>query len=45
MAFRDFTFPQVQERLDLQIVDVDLFSDAAPLPVREEFASARSAPG
>jgi hypothetical protein len=39
MAFRDFTFPEVLERLGLRIVDANLFSEAAPLPVREEFAS------
>ncbi len=39
MAFRDFTFPQVQERLDLRVEDVDLFSGTPPLAVHEEFAA------
>jgi hypothetical protein len=39
MAFRDFTFPQVLERLGLRIEDVDLFSDTPPLPIHEEFAA------
>jgi hypothetical protein len=39
MAFRDFSFPQVQERLGLRVEDADLFSEAAPFAVREEFAA------
>ena len=39
MAFRDFSFPEVQERLDLRVEDADLFSNAAPLAVREEIAA------
>src|SRR5262245_22481281 len=39
MAFRDFTFPQVQQRLGLRVEDADLFSAAAPFPVREEIAA------
>jgi hypothetical protein len=39
MAFRDFTFPQVQHDLGLTIHDADLFSGAPPFPVREEFAA------
>ena len=39
MAFRDFSFPQVQERLGLRIEDADLFSSAPRFPVREDFAA------
>jgi hypothetical protein len=39
MAFRDFTFPQVQEKLGLRVEDADLFSGTPPMPVREEFAA------
>ena len=39
MAFRDFTFPQVQEQLGVRVEDVDLFPDTPPLAVREEFAA------
>src|SRR6059058_1353390 len=39
MAFRDFTFPQVQERLGLRVEDADLFSAVPPLAVREEIAA------
>jgi hypothetical protein len=39
MAFRDFGFPQVQERLGLRVEDVDLFSATPPVAVREEFAA------
>jgi hypothetical protein len=39
MAFRDFSFPQVQERLGLRVEDADLFSDTPPLAVREEIAA------
>ncbi len=39
MAFRDFTFPQVQERLGLRIEDADLFAATPPFPVRDEFAA------
>ncbi len=39
MAFRDFTFPQVQERLGVRVEDADLFSDTSPFAVREEFAA------
>src|SRR5438094_8676871 len=38
MAFRDFTFPQVQEQLGLRVEDADLFSDTPPFAVREEIA-------
>ena len=39
MAFRDFTFPQVQEQLGVRVEDVDLFSGTPPLAVRDEFAA------
>lgn len=39
MAFRDFTFPQVQERLGLRVEDADLFSAVPPFAVREEIAA------
>jgi hypothetical protein len=37
MAFRDFSFPQVQSDLGIALHDADLFSSAAPFAVREEF--------
>jgi len=39
MAFSDFGFPQVRERLGLCIEDADLFKDTPPFPVREEIAA------
>src|SRR6267142_1715513 len=39
MAFRDFSFPQVQHDLGLSIHDADLFPSAPPFPVRSEFAA------
>ncbi len=39
MAFRDFTFPQVQEALGLRVEDGHLFPGAPPLAVREEFVA------
>jgi hypothetical protein len=39
MAFRDFTFPQVQERLGLRVEDANLFGDVPPFAVREEIAT------
>lgn len=39
MAFRDFTFPQVQRQLGVRVEDADLFSDTPPFAVREEFAA------
>src|SRR5438046_10593804 len=39
MAFRDFSFPEVQELLGLTVSDGDLASTAAPLKPREEFAA------
>ena len=38
MAFRDFDFPEVRERLGLRIEDFDLFVDTPPFPIREEIA-------
>ena len=37
MAFRDFTFPQVQHDLGLTLHDADLFSSTPPFAAREEF--------
>lgn len=37
MAFRDFSFPQVQHDLGLALHDADLFAAAPPFPVRDEF--------
>ena len=37
MAFRDFSFPQVQHDLGLGVHDRALFAAAPPLPVRPEF--------
>ncbi len=39
MAFRDFSFPQVQQDLGLILHDADLFAAATPFPVRDEFAA------
>src|SRR5262249_37779045 len=39
MAFRDFSFPQVQHDLGLVLHDADLFASAPPFPVREEFVA------
>ena len=38
MAFRDFNFPQVQERLGLRIEDADLFAATPACSVRPEIA-------
>ncbi len=38
MAFRDFTFPEVQDTLSLRVEDADLFSTTPPFPVRKEIA-------
>jgi hypothetical protein len=35
MAFRDFSFPQVERELGLHLLDADLFSSTPPYPVRE----------
>jgi hypothetical protein len=39
MAFRDFSFPEVQHQLGLIVHDADLFSAAPPFAVREDFAA------
>src|SRR4029077_12268877 len=39
MAFGDFTFPQVKDDLDLTVDDVNLYSEAPAISVREDFAS------
>ncbi len=38
MAFRDFTFPRVEQDLGLHLRDADLFSSAPECPVRESIA-------
>lgn len=38
MAFRDFTFPQVQHDLGLSVREADLFGHVPPAAVRDEFA-------
>jgi hypothetical protein len=40
MAFRDFTFPEVQELLGVTLAEADLFSGVAPARLREEFENA-----
>jgi hypothetical protein len=39
MAFRDFTFPQVQQELGLTVRDANLFAAVPPFPVKDEFAA------
>jgi hypothetical protein len=39
MAFRDFTFPEVQQALGVSVLEADLFSAIAPAQLREEFAA------
>jgi hypothetical protein len=39
MAFRDFSFPQVQQDFGLTLHDADLFSAVPPFPVSEGFAA------
>ncbi len=39
MAFRDFSFPEVQEQLGLQVEDADMFAATAPFPVHEAIAA------
>lgn len=39
MAFRDFTFPEVQQALGVSVTEADLYTDVPPAPVREEFAA------
>jgi hypothetical protein len=38
MAFRDFTFPEVQQALGVTVSEADLFSRVSPAPLRDEFA-------
>jgi hypothetical protein len=38
MAFRDFSFPRVEQDLGLRLSDADLFSSAPECPVRESIA-------
>lgn len=38
MAFRDFSFPQVEHDLGLHLLDTDLFSTVSPCPVRAAVA-------
>jgi len=38
MAFRDHTFPEVEQELGLRLSDADLFSAVPPHPVRESIA-------
>jgi hypothetical protein len=37
MAFRDFTFPEVQQALGVSVSEADLFAGIAPIPLRAEF--------
>src|SRR4051812_26341990 len=39
MAFRDFSFPQVQQDFGLAVHDADLFASAPAFPVRQEIAA------
>jgi len=39
MAFRDFTFPEVQQTLSVLVSEAALFDGVPPVPVREEFAA------
>jgi hypothetical protein len=39
MAFRDFSFPQVQQAFGLAIHDADLFASASPFPVSAAFGA------
>ena len=39
MSFQQFSFPQVQYDLGLNLTDADLFSSASPFAVRAEFAA------
>jgi hypothetical protein len=39
MAFRDFTFPEVQQALGVIVSEADLFSGIPRVEVREEFAA------
>jgi hypothetical protein len=37
MAFRDFTFPEVQQTLGVSVTEADLFAAIGPVNLREEF--------
>jgi hypothetical protein len=37
MSFRDFTYPEVQQQLQLTPMEVDLFATVPPLELRSEF--------
>ncbi len=39
MAFRDFSFPEVQQTLGVSVAEADLFSAAAPAILRDEFVA------
>ena len=39
MAFADFTFPQVQQLLGLEVNEADLFSPLPAVPLREDFVA------
>ena len=39
MAFADFTFPQVQQTLGLEVNEADLFSPLPTVPLREDFVT------
>lgn len=39
MAFADFTFPQVQQTLGLEVYEADLFSSLSAVPLREDFVT------
>jgi hypothetical protein len=38
MAFRDFTFPEVEQARGLSLSEAQLFAGISPATVREEFA-------
>src|SRR5262245_19900815 len=38
MAFRDFSFPRVEQELGLKVMDDDLYCATLPVPVREAIA-------
>jgi hypothetical protein len=39
MSFQDFTFPQVQHTLGLEVNEADLFSRVASLALRDDFVA------
>ncbi len=39
MAFRDFTFPEVQQGLGISLAEADLFAGAPPASLRDEFVT------